>query len=175
MRAPIPWLALCLVLAVGPASSADLLAGERDGISFERFIETALEDHGVPGAVVAVVDLDGAGFVKGFGLREAGRPERVDPDTRFQIASMSKFVAAAAVGTLVDRGLVSWDRPVVDFSPQTQLPVPYATQNATLRDYFAHRTGLPAYTGDLLTQYGLSPDALVRRARLLFLDRKSVV
>jgi len=34
----------------------------------------------------------------------------------------------------------------------------YATENATLRDYFAHRTGLPADTGDLLTQLGYNTD-----------------
>jgi len=28
----------------------------------------------------------------------------------------------------------------------------------TLRDYFAHRTGLPADTGDLLTQLGYNTD-----------------
>jgi CubicO group peptidase (beta-lactamase class C family) len=56
------------------------------------------------------------------------------------------------------------------FSPDTALAEPYATENATLRDYFAHRTGLPAYAGDLLTQLGYSPDELVRRARFLPFD-----
>ena len=60
---------------------------------------------------------------------------------------MSKFVTATAIATLVDRGVVAWDRPVNSFSPQTALSVPYATENATLRDYLAHRTGLPAYGG----------------------------
>jgi CubicO group peptidase (beta-lactamase class C family) len=83
---------------------------------------------------------------------------------------MSKFVTATAIATLVDRGVVAWDRPVNSFSPQTALSVPYATENATLRDYLAHRTGLPAYGGDLLTQLGYSPDELVRRARFLELD-----
>jgi CubicO group peptidase (beta-lactamase class C family) len=50
------------------------------------------------------------------------------------------------------------------------LAEPYATENATLRDYFAHRTGLPAYAGDLLTQLGYGPDELVRRARFLPFD-----
>jgi len=50
------------------------------------------------------------------------------------------------------RGTVSWDAPVKTFWPNMALAEPYATENATLRDYFAHRTGLPAYTGDLLTR-----------------------
>jgi CubicO group peptidase (beta-lactamase class C family) len=83
---------------------------------------------------------------------------------------MSKFIAATAVGVLVDRGVVSWDVPVRKFSPDTELAEPYATQYATLRDYFAHRTGLPAYAGDLLTQLGYGPEELMRRARFLPFD-----
>lgn len=162
------WLGALLALP-GAALAGDPFAQERDGVGFARFVERTLADHAVPGAVVAIVGPDGVS-VKGFGLREAGRPGRVDPDTRFQIASMSKLVAAVAVGTLADRGLVDFDRPVIAFSPQTQLAVPYASQNASLRDYFSHRTGLPAYAGDLLTQYGLPSDALAARARYLPLD-----
>ncbi len=74
------------------------------------------------------------------------------------------------MGTLVDRGVVSWDSPVRTFSPDTALAEPYATENATLRDYFAHRTGLPAYAGDLLMQLGYGPEELVRQARFLPFD-----
>ena len=63
----------------------------------------------------------------------------VDADTRFQLASMAKFITATAVGTLVDRGVVAWDRPVREFALDLALAAPYVTQNVTLRDFFAHR------------------------------------
>jgi CubicO group peptidase (beta-lactamase class C family) len=124
----------------------------------------------VPGAIVTVSSAEGRIFLKGYGVRRQRAADAVDEETRFQIASMSKFIAATAVGVLVDRGVVSWDAPARTFSPDTALAEPYATENATLRDYFAHRTGLPAYAGDLLTQLGYSPDELVRRARFLPFD-----
>jgi CubicO group peptidase (beta-lactamase class C family) len=117
-----------------------------------------------------VVDAKGVLFLKGYGVRQTGAAEAVDENTRFQIASMSKFVTSTAVATLVDRGIVGWDIPVSTFSRDTVLAVPYATENATLRDYLAHRTGLPAYGGDLLTQLGYSQDELVHRARYLEFD-----
>ena len=160
-------LAAALGLANYGALAGELLVGERNGLSFDAFVEKTLADYAVPGAVVVVANAAGTVFVKGYGIREAGKPARIDPDTRFQIASMSKFVAATAIGRLVDRGIVGWDQPVVGYSAETQLAVPYATQNASLRDYFAHRTGLPAYAGDLLPLYGLSPDELAARARFL--------
>lgn len=166
MRAYTILLCAGLCLASHRAQAGDPLAGERNGLSFDAFVAKTLADYAVPGAVVAVVDA-GRVRVQGFGLREAGKPAIVDADTRFQIASMSKFVAATAIGRLVDRGIVDWDKPVIAYAPQTQLAVPYATQNATLRDYFAHRTGLPAYAGDLLPLYGLTPEELAARARFL--------
>ncbi len=163
---PCKWVALVLAAFLGwrPALADDPLAG------FDEFVTETLHDLAVPGAVVAVANAEGTVFLKGYGLRRAGAPDPVNGDTRFQIASVSKFVAATAVATLVDRGVVSWDAPVRSFSPDTALAVPYATENASLRDYFAHRTGLPAYAGDLLTQLGYGPGELARRARYLPFD-----
>src|SRR5205823_1121838 len=126
-------------------------------LTFDQFVQSALRDYGVPGAIVVVSSASGTVFLKGYGIRRRGAAETVDENTRFQLASMSKFIAATAV----DRGVVSWDVPVRTFSPNTVLAVPYATENASLRDHFAHRTGLPAYGGDLLTQLGYSADELV--------------
>jgi CubicO group peptidase (beta-lactamase class C family) len=138
--------------------------------SFDLFVQKTLHDYSVPGAVIVVVNAKGVVFLKGYGVRRTGSADPVDANTRFQIASMSKFVTATAIAILVDRGVVDWDRPVSNFSPETALVAPYATDNATLRDYLAHRTGLPAYGGDLLTQLGYSPNELVRRARFLAFD-----
>jgi CubicO group peptidase (beta-lactamase class C family) len=161
---------LIVVLLQYGARADDPLARQVDGHSFDQFVQLTLRDYSVPGAVVAVSSAERRIFLKSYGVRQQGAADAVDEDTRFQIASMSKFITAAAVGVLVDRGVVSWDAPVRTFSPDTALAEPYATENATLRDYFAHRTGLPAYAGDLLTQLGYSPDELVRRARFLPFD-----
>ncbi|HYZ62314.1 MAG TPA: serine hydrolase [Acetobacteraceae bacterium] len=166
--------ALLLILAASqgpPARADDALTRTVDGRNFDAFVLTTLQDYAVPGAVVVVTDAERTVFLKGYGVRRAGGSEPVDADTRFQVASIAKFIAATAVARLVDRGVVSWDAPVRSFSPETALAVPYATENASLRDYLAHRTGLPAYGGDLLTQLGYSSGELARRARFLAFDK----
>ncbi|WP_198399002.1 serine hydrolase [Caballeronia hypogeia] len=131
------------------------LTREVNGLSFDRFIEQTRKEYGVPGAVVVAASDQGIEYLGGFGVRRQGDSASVDGDTRFQIASMSKFVAATALGVLIDKkGAVSWDAPVRTFSPETVLAEPYGTQNVTLRDFFAHRTGLPKY-GDLLPHHFL--------------------
>ncbi|TIN30067.1 MAG: beta-lactamase family protein, partial [Mesorhizobium sp.] len=66
-------------------------------------------DGAVPGLAIGVVHDDKVIFLKGFGHREAGRPEPVDADTVFQIASLSKPISATVVAALVSDGVVSWD------------------------------------------------------------------
>lgn len=158
--------ALLAALALTVWCAAPALADPFDP-TFEAFVERSRADYAVPGAVVVVVRPDRVVMAKGFGVRRAGAPGVVDENTRFQIASVSKFLTATAVARLADWGRVSWDVPVSSLAPGVVLSVPYATENATLRDYFAHRTGLPAYGGDLLHQLGYSTGEMVRRARYL--------
>jgi CubicO group peptidase (beta-lactamase class C family) len=167
-------LSLVLAFAMCPLSAArateEALTREVDGLTFEQFVQAALQDYAVPGAVVVVSSASGTVFLESYGVRRRGAAGAVDENTRFQIASMSKFIAGTGVAALADRGIVSWDTPVRAFSPDSVLAVPYATENATLRDYFAHRTGLPAYAGDLLAHLGYGTNELVRRARFLPFD-----
>jgi CubicO group peptidase (beta-lactamase class C family) len=148
----------------------DPLSRVVNGATFDQFVSQTLREYGVPGAVVAIAGSNGPTFIKGYGVREIGESATVDENTRFQIGSVSKFVAATAVGTVVDRGKVGWDRPIHSFNPELALAEPYATKWVTLRDFFAMRSGLPAYGGDILQRYDLSSAQLVKRVRYLAFD-----
>jgi CubicO group peptidase (beta-lactamase class C family) len=108
----------------------------------DAYIEKARQDWDVPGLAVTVVQ-DGKVIVaKGYGVRTLGKPERVDENTVFDTASLSKSFTAAATATLVDEGKMSWDDPVRKHLPAFALADPYRTQNATIRDLLAHRLGI---------------------------------
>lgn len=160
-------LAIGLVLCAGCTSTVNtaLPAGKLDGL--DDFINRSMDGYSVPGAVVGIVENDSVVYLKGFGVREIGRSATVDPDTRFQIASVSKYVTAGAIGTLVDEGKLGWDTPVVAYLPGFALNDSYAGQHATLRDLLAHRTGLRHFDGDLLGRLGYSNSELLERMRYL--------
>lgn len=64
---------------------------------------------GVPGVAVAVVHDDEVVHLKGFGVRRTGESTAIDPDTVFQIASLSKPISSTVVaGTLTDPD--EWNR-----------------------------------------------------------------
>ena len=69
---------------------------------------------------------------------------------------MTSMMAAS----LVDDGLIAWDTPLVEVMPQFQLSDETATQQITLREAFAHTSGLPQL-GPVLIFSGLSPEDYV--------------
>ena len=120
----------------------------------DGIVERAMAETGVPGVAVAVVHDDEVLYQKGFGVREVGRPEPVDTDTVFLLASVSKPLASTIVARLVGEGRFAWDDPVRDYNSDFRLSDPYVTANATFADLMSHRSGLATGAGDLLEDLG---------------------
>ena len=121
----------------------------------------------VPGAAVAVVAGDGAVYVRCFGVREVGKPEKVDKDTVFQLASVSQSFTTTMLAALVTEREIGWDDPVQKHWPGFALWDPWVSRHVTFRDLTAQRSGLPAYAGDELDQFGYGRLEILRRLRYL--------
>ncbi len=143
------------------------LPGEAPDQEFEAFIERALTEYKVPGAAVAIVKDGKIVYIKGFGIQRYGHPEKITPEKLFQLASVSKTFTAAAVGAQVDRKKFGWDDQVIRHLPQAILHDIYAARYASPRDYLAHRSGLPAFQGDLLGRLGLTRDEILERVQYI--------
>jgi CubicO group peptidase (beta-lactamase class C family)/ABC-type branched-subunit amino acid transport system substrate-binding protein len=139
----------CLAVALGPAS-ATLHAQPAPLQGLDRFVERGMADWGIPGLAVAVVKDDRVVFARGYGALGHEDARAVDEHTLFGIASVSKAFTAAALGILVDEGLVDWDDPVVKHLPDFRLYDPYVTETATIRDLLSHRVGVGRLTGNRL-------------------------
>jgi CubicO group peptidase (beta-lactamase class C family) len=94
----------------------------------DEYASKAGQDWKVPGFALAIVKDDRVVFAKGYGVRELGKPETVDADTLFAIASNTKAFTAAALATLVDEGKLNWDDPVTKYLPSFQLSDPFVTR-----------------------------------------------
>jgi beta-lactamase class C len=118
---------------------------------YEGFIKTMIANRQAPGAALAVVHDTSIVFVKGFGLREAGKTDSVNSKTVFRIGSVSKSMTATLCSVLVNEGLLRWDDPVIKYLPEFKLKTEAATKNVTLRHFLSHTEGLPyhAYTNML--------------------------
>ncbi|MGH7249185.1 MAG: serine hydrolase domain-containing protein, partial [Pseudomonadota bacterium] len=104
-------------------------------------------------------------YLEGFGVRESCNPAAVDPDTVFQVASVSKPIATTVMAALVGQGIVGWDDPIIRHDPGFEMHDPWVTRQITLRDMFLHRSGLPDHAGDALEDIGYGRAEILRRLR----------
>ena len=133
------------------------------------FIDASMADWDLPGLAVAVVHEDEVVFAEGFGVKELGREDPVDPHTLFQVGSVSKSFAAAAIGALVDDGMVHWDDPVVEHLPWFRVKDPEITRELTIRDLLSHQSGMP---GDAFPTLAIM-DARAAAERVRHLDSQA--
>ncbi len=133
----------------------------------EQLARQAVDDGEVAGLSIGVVHRDEVIYLNGFGVREAGKPERVDAGTVFQLASCSKPMASTVVAALIGDGKLSWESRIADIDPGFQLHDPYATAELTVADLFAHRSGLPGAAGNELEEIGYDRSEILRRLRLV--------
>ena len=129
--------------------------------------EGMLEQSGVPGLAVAVVYDDEVVYSGGFGVRDAKTGEAVDAETVFLLASVSKPIAATVVSAVVGDGEISWNTRMADLAPGFALPDAWPTQQVTLADLFAHRSGLKDHAGDVLEDLGFGRNEVIHRLRYL--------
>lgn len=126
-----------------------------------------MQRSGIPGLAVAVVRDGKTIYAKGFGLRKVGEPGKIDPDTVFQIASLSKSLSATIVARQVATSVMSWNTPLTKHLPWFTLRDPYVTRHVTVGDMFSHRSGLPDHAGDDLEDMGYDRRQVLERLRLL--------
>lgn len=133
-------------------------------------VEEELEASGVPGAAVAVVHGGEIVLSEGFGIRNTETGEPVGPRTVFPLASISKPVSATVVAAETSSGDVDWTSPVSEYLPWFALSDPATTDEVTVGDLFAHRSGLPEHAGDDLEDLGYDRPAVLHGLRHLPLE-----
>ncbi|MGF1670035.1 MAG: serine hydrolase domain-containing protein [Balneolaceae bacterium] len=130
---------------------------------FEQAFEEGLIDKRIPGAAVAIVKDGRILFQKGFGVKEIGKPEKVDEHTVFRLGSVSKGFASVLTGVFVEEGVVSWDIPVTRYLKEFKLNDPVQTERVQIKHLLSHSTGLPRHTYTNLVEDGLSLDRIIPR------------
>jgi len=140
-------------------------------------LERAIAERVFPGAAYGVLQrgtiaaLDAAGRF----TYEAGAP-LVQPETVFDLASITKVVATtAAAMLLVDRGLFDLDARLGDILPGFVIGMSPGSgkERVTLRMLLAHTSGLPAYA--TLFRDHTTPAALLRATLRLPLEAKPAI
>jgi CubicO group peptidase (beta-lactamase class C family) len=131
----------------------------------EKLAQKQIQENALPGLAIAVVFQDKVRYAKGFGVRDTSTKVPIDPDTVFQLASLSKSVGSTVVAELVGEGKITWDSKLSVLDPTFAMFDPWVTREITIRDMYAHRSGLPEHAGDLLEDLGFTRAEILHRLR----------
>jgi len=127
--------------------------------TLSRFVETSMEELGVPGVGVGLIQDGEVVFAGGFGTRALGGEEKVDADTLFMIASNTKALTTLMLAELVDEKKLTWDTPVTSVLPGFQLGDADTTRQVLVKHLVCACTGLPRQDMEWLFQYeGVTPE-----------------
>jgi len=134
----------------------------------DKYIDSCRISWQIPGMAVAVVKNDSVIFIKGYGVKEYNKPDKVDSKTVFGIASLTKAFTGAALAQLVDQNKITWDDKVNKHIPWFKMYDPWVTAEINIKDLLSHRSGLATFSGDLLWHSSThTREDLIRRIQYL--------
>ncbi len=120
---------------------------------FEALIKKSMKERQIPGMAVAIIKDGQVVFMKGFGVRERGRPEPIDNHTVFQIGSTSKAITSVLVAILSREKIINLDDPI------ETIP------NVTLKHVLSHTTGIPSKGFNALIERGIPADEIYTKVK----------
>ncbi|MGV8924050.1 MAG: serine hydrolase domain-containing protein [Thermomonas sp.] len=107
------------------------------------FVEQMRKQYDVPGVAVGIIQDGKVVLDQGFGVRELGKPAKVDGDTRFMIASNTKALTTLMLAKLVDVGKLDWNARAEDVYPTFKLGDAATTDKVLVKHLICACTGVP--------------------------------
>ena len=118
------------------------------------FIESALKITGIPGVGLGIIQDGEVVFADGMGVRELGKPEQVDAETLFMVASNTKAMTTLMLARLVDEGKLTWKTPVTELMPTFRLGDDDTTSRVLIEHLVCACTGLPRKDMEFILEFG---------------------
>lgn len=107
-----------------------------------------------PGAAVMVIQNGKIVFERGYGVTDLRTKNKIDEQTNFRLASLTKQFTAMSIMLLVHDAKLRYDETLTEVFPE----FPAYGKNITIRQLLNHTSGLLDYEDLMAKQYGNTPD-----------------
>jgi CubicO group peptidase (beta-lactamase class C family) len=121
--------------------------------TLRAFVEDGMKKLDVPGVGLAFIDGGKVVWEGGIGVKELGKPAKVDAHTLFIAASNTKGLTTLMLARLVDQGKLRWDQPVVDVFPAFKLGDAATTKSVQVKHLICACTGMPRQDYEWLFEF----------------------
>ncbi|MCG9696691.1 serine hydrolase domain-containing protein [Shewanella sp. Isolate11] len=143
--------------------SSNLIAAPIENISkdFTKEFQNVLKQHRVPGGAFVIVDGDKVIKLNTYGKRQKGRQDKINSDTVFRLASVSKTFAGTLASLLVHEHKLSWQQPITTYLPDFELKDKSLSQQITIGHIVGQSTGLMPNSYDNLINANVKMDKIL--------------
>ncbi|WP_444896449.1 serine hydrolase domain-containing protein [Microbulbifer sp. SSSA005] len=142
MRASMARFFLFLVILGSlslPAQAADI---DDRAKQFGRYFKQMMAGKSIPGGAYVIVDGNRVVAMDTYGVRVRGKSGKVDQDTVFRLASVSKTFAASMATMLEHEDRFKWDDKVVNYVPDLSFKTPSLSRQLQVEHLLSHSSGL---------------------------------
>lgn len=126
-------------------------------------VTSELEQYSIPGAAYAIVKNDNIVALETFGHLDKAKSGKVNSNTVFRLASVSKTFAATITTMLAHEQQLNLSDPVTKYVPHFSLAKEGAAEQIQLRHLLSHSSGLMPNAYDNLLHENWSMDKIIRR------------
>ncbi len=114
-----------------------------DKAEVDSFIQAQMDSLDIVGLSIALIDESQVVYKEVFGMKDKEKEEKVNENTLFEAASMTKPVFAYAVFKLVQKGLLNLDTPLYKYYPYEDIAHDERYKLITARMVLSHTSGFP--------------------------------
>ncbi len=132
-------LALLLCSLWLPARAGDI---ETSAKAFDRYFRQLMKEKDIPGGAYVIVDGDHVVAMDTYGVRMKGKRDKVDRNTIFRLASVSKTFAASMATVLEHEKKFNWADKVVRYVPDLSFKTPSLSRQLQVQHLLSHSSGL---------------------------------
>ena len=141
MKKPI--LFATLIFALFPTPSICQNSSEQKIQTVAELVKKYVDKNNVPAISVVLLIDDELHFIN-TGLHNRKEPQKVNENSIFQIASLSKLFTGAIINDLIQNGKIDVNETIVRYLPDNYPPkIRKKLKGITVRDLLHHRSGLP--------------------------------
>jgi CubicO group peptidase (beta-lactamase class C family) len=117
------------------------------------FVASGMKMLDTPGVGLAFINGGKTVWAGGLGVKQAGKPDPIGPDTLFIAASNTKALTTLLLAELVDEGKMRWNQPVTELFPAFKLGNEATTKQVLVQHLVCACTGLPRQDLEWLFEY----------------------
>ena len=120
----------------------------------KMFIPEYRQLQNIPGVSIALIDNNNVVWADGFGFVNSITKKRVNTNTLFEVASISKVVTAYIALRLVDEGKLSIDKPLLSYLSKEWMPHSIYQDSIKLTHVLSHSSGLSKTKREIMFKPG---------------------